>query len=221
MPYHTVSAADWPEFKRLYVEEELSCREIARRTHWTEGTVRHALEKMGVPRRDRWVMSAKVRRANPVGAEKHAEEIVRMYTVELATVKDICREFGFTETPIRNVLRKRGIKFEYRAPKRFDWEEWQETERLYLSGLSCTAVGKIQGIHRTTVQDRLAYLETPMRPKKPTHCKRGHQMTQENTMYSAATPSTRAKRTCRACHNARQRGYAQRLVEQNNQDDDK
>lgn len=182
-------------------------RAIAARMFWTEGTVRHALKEMGVPIRPRHIGSAKARKANPTGAEVHAEEIVHMYTVELATVPDICREFGFSQTPIRNVLRRRGIKFEYRAPKRMNWPEYERTKELYLSGLSCLEVGKIQGLHRTTVQERLDYLEVPRRPRKSRVCKRGHEMNKANTYHAKATPGSRAKRQCRKCHALRQRQY--------------
>jgi len=146
-----VTQSDIEEWVRLYLDEGLSCREIAERCGWGKTTIGKYLDAVGVLRKktvvtddlvDEWVVA-------------HANDV---------SPYELSREYGFDDETIRAHLKERGVEMNpVGGPVKYDHDNDESWQRMYLSGLSLKEISERVGASETTVSSRLRKMGTAMR----------------------------------------------------------
>lgn len=146
-----VTQTDIDEWIRLYVEEGLSCRDIAKRCGWGKTTVNKHLETSGVLRKKSFA------------TEEMVDAWVEAYTAGVSPY-ELSKKYGFNDETIRMHLKKRGVEMHpVGGPLQHDHANDAEWQSLYLSGACIREIAEQYGASETTVSVRLRQMGTPMR----------------------------------------------------------
>ena len=146
-----VTQSDIDEWIRLYLDEGLSCRDIAKRCGWGKTTIGKHLDAAGVLRKrvlvsddmvDEWVVA-------------HANGM---------SPYELSRAYGFSDETIRAHLKERGVEMNpVGGPVKYDHANDEAWQQMYLSGLSSKEISERVGASETTVSSRLHKMGTAMR----------------------------------------------------------
>ncbi len=94
-----------------------------------------------------------------------ADKIVDLYINQSLSCADIARLDGRSESTIYNILKAKKIKCRNRSQANKTFPN-QFLIKLYNIGLSCSQIGKLLGLHSSTVIKRFKTCGFPMRDKK-------------------------------------------------------
>lgn len=127
-------------------------------------------------------------------AQVDDKKIIELYKKGM-TAREIGYELHWHQTTIARRLKANGIKIRGNKKGNPCLPAWikDETRKLYEEGYGPAQIARIQGVHLSTMIDRLKVLGLPPRPK--TRCNRGHPFNEENTHIN-----TRGARVCRVCN---------------------
>lgn len=92
------------------------------------------------------------------------ERIVNLYINGRKSCADIAKIDGRSEGTIYNILKRHKANFRDRSEANQTYPDYVLIY-LYNLGLSCTQVGKLLGIHPTTIVKRFESISFPLRPK--------------------------------------------------------
>ena len=147
----SVTQTDINEWIKLYVEEGLSCRDIAKRCGWGKTTVNKHLETAGVLRKKSFT------------TEEMVDEWVKAYAAGVSPY-ELSKKYGFCDETIRMHLKERGVEMRpVGGPLLHDHANDAEWQSLYLSGASIREIAERYDASETTVSVRLRQMGTPMR----------------------------------------------------------
>lgn len=127
------------EVKSMYLEKGLNCSEIARYFGVSKMVVYTLLNKCGIKR--------EVRSLSPV--DKYKDDIIRLYTLENRTHKEIGEMFGVSYNSIRNLLIK--YKSNKRSRSKLDPYKYDVIDRYVNEKLSIREISWSFGVAEITV----------------------------------------------------------------------
>jgi transposase-like protein len=143
-----------PEYlQAAYVEGQMSAEAIAAEVGTTASTVSRWLAACGIPRRGH-----RPGVDNVLYDERLTPEFLSLRLSEHASVKDIAREVGCSNTAVRGALTRCGLgeAIEGIRPPRPPCAPASELRHLYEAGLSLDAIAGRLGVSRTKVRADLS-----------------------------------------------------------------
>ena len=90
------------------------------------------------------------------------KQIVRMYTKDQMSCRDISAKDGRSEATIYKILKDNDVELRSRSEANKIFPD-NAIIRLYNLGLSCTQIGRLLGLDPSTITKRLHLLGFPMR----------------------------------------------------------
>ena len=148
-----MSVFDEPTLRRMYVDEGLTIRQIARALHTSTKTVLAALDQYGIERRSR-------------GPRRRLEQATlrRMYVDERQTIREISMVLGVAPGTVCEALERYGIERRKAAPRRdrppLSPEEHREL-RKYVEALGIRRAARHYKTSRLKIYARLGWLPPP------------------------------------------------------------
>ena len=155
-------AIDVDRLRELYVQRQLTTREVAAELQVNKGRVIHALAAAGIPSRPR-----SVRRPRGARAKVTDANLAQVYQRPGMTIEKTARHFGVSEEYLRKRIAEANLT---RRPGSFTRKtQWSppalqaKAAELYTKGLTMREVGARLGVSASTVSDALHAAKVPVR----------------------------------------------------------